>query len=214
MLSQASVASTLASHLLQASLQVINRKYAADMTGVLDSDFQREYLPCLEAGIRAFVQQLERRLSPTEPTRAALSQYLQSAPVAEEISHLLEPGAEIFDQERLLQLARQSPLLNPSLDSTGQSIAEAWRAFLQAFMKVAKTKSEMRQLFAITQDPEGLKDALELQNTAEKMNDLVDKIIEQQRSLRQEMQEFGEFLKAKAESAKQLAESLKRPESN
>ncbi|MBW4620773.1 MAG: hypothetical protein KME17_15635 [Cyanosarcina radialis HA8281-LM2] len=191
------------------ALKGLGNKYAVDINQVLNNKVQIAFEKCLKIAIRAFLDFFykngvlktneEKKIETKE--REIVFEYFKSTPVAEEIWHLLDPGAEIFDRGRLAKLGEEVftsnlPDLGASDSSTYQLIFDAWGEFLKAFSFASRSTPEFREFLRASYEAGSFKALANIEDVLEKMSGSVDRLQNEGSTARQAIEQYRDELKA------------------
>jgi hypothetical protein len=186
------------------ALKGLGNKYAVDVNNVLGREVELGFEKCLRIAIGAFLDFLWKhrvlKVNNGNKEREIIFEYFKTTPVAEEIWHLLDPGAEIFDRGRLAKLGEEVftsnlPDLGASKSLTYQLMFDAWGEFLKAFSFAARCNSPLREFLRASYEAGSFKALANIEDVLEKMSGSVDRLQNEGSTARQAIEQYRDELK-------------------
>jgi hypothetical protein len=180
----------------------LGKEYSVDASYVLGENIEPEFQQCLKVALKAFItyfsksQELvksrDRQLVDTKVD--AIVGYLESSSVAEEISHLLDPGAAYFDRGKLVQEGH-SMLLEHFDGLEPEVIWNAWGEFLKAFAFASRSASHLREFLRASYEAGSFKALSNIEDVLEKMGSAISEISSEELLAKQSIKEYIDELK-------------------
>lgn len=189
------VINSLASTILKASLRGLGIKYSVDIKYVLNERVEEEFQQCLNIATRAFITHVSEGRNLDKSQIKVISEYLKSSPVTEEIWHLLDPGAEIFDRGFLAQVANET-LSNIFGEATNKLIFDAWEEFLKAFSFASRSAPELREFLRASYEAGSFKALSNIEDVLEKMDSAINNLKNEELTVSEAINNYIGELKA------------------
>lgn len=181
-------------HLLKSSLGGLGRQYSLDIKYVLSENVEKQFLKCFNVALIAFIKFVSENRNFDKSQETLILEYLKSSVVSEEISHLLDPGSEIFDKGLLAQAAYET-LLPVFGESTQQVIFDAWEEFLKAFSFVSRSTPELREFLRASYEAGSFKALSNIEDVLEKMDNTISNLKDEELTLSNAIENYAEELK-------------------
>ena len=128
----------------------LGRRHSVDIKYLLDARIEEEFMRCLRVAMVAFLDKLLEKADLTgeadvEKFRNVLSRYFRSTSVTEELSKLLDPGFEVFDEHKVVVGATRSIKRADFPEFDESSALEAWKQFRKAFSFASRSAPKLRE---------------------------------------------------------------------
>jgi len=164
---------------------------------VISSAVTAEFKKCLNIAARAFLESIRKEVREKESLcgleERALTRYLESPEVAEEISHLLDPGVEIFDRGRVTQAARA--FLPEEVDEEVlQVIFNAWDNFLKAFSFASRSAPHLREFLRASYEAGSFRALANIEDVLDKMSNAIHEIDREELAMRKAVKSYFDEL--------------------
>jgi hypothetical protein len=193
------VANKIAGEVIQQALTKLGVSYSIgvqDIRYVLNNQVEEDIQKCLNIAIKAFVGNLLQSIDLKDDKKKInenskkIEKYLGSSSVAEEISHLLEPGSEFFDRGKLTQIG-YDVLKKEFEDITPKSIYNAWGEFLKAFSFASRSTPAFREFLRASYEAGSFRALSNIEDVLEKMNSVVSDINEVELDTRENIKNYA-----------------------
>jgi hypothetical protein len=188
------VASTAAT-IVANSIEELSNKYSVDVKYVLDRKVKADFQKCIELATKAFFNFISQNINLKDRERKAIIDYLQSSVVTEEISHLLDPGSEIFDRFILVDNAKIT-LFDVFGESTETIIFDAWNEFIKAFSFASRSAPELREFLRASYEAGSFKALSNIEDVLDKMNHAINNVKNEELTASNAIKLYAEELKS------------------
>ena len=176
------------------------KTYFGSTTGsqhLLSSEVKGEFQRCLRLATITFLESIGKEVRENENVcnfeERALIQYLESPEVTEEISHLLDPGVEVFDRGRVTQAAREF-LPKDVNEEVLQVIFDAWDNFLKAFSFASRSAHQLREFLRASYEAGSFRALANIEDVLDKMSNAVSEIDREELAMRKAVKTYFDEL--------------------
>jgi hypothetical protein len=184
----------LVSELSKSIRKALSRKHSVNIDYVLSGEIELEFSRCLNMATDAFLGSFQAKYELNNSQKNVVVEYLKSAIVSQEISHLLDPGIEYFDRGKLVQ-AGHSALQEHFAELTSEIILDSWDEFLKAFSFASRSTPHLREFLRASYEAGSFRSLSNIEDVLEKMEATIGEITQEEMLAKQSIREYLDELK-------------------
>lgn len=191
----------IAKAVVDLTLKHLSKRHSVEIPHVLDDRVCEQYTKAIRVAFTAFERRLSEDVSLDDRAYARLKSYLESEPVTEEVSKLLDPGFEFLDRGCLV--AELQDALGPELaDSTADA---AWGEFLKAFSFASRSLPELREFLRASYEAGSFSAISNISDALSRLGNEIDLVRGQESTLRTKISDYLQDLTRYGEWARRYS---------
>ncbi len=174
--------SALLDAVVRSALRALGLRHSVEEDQV-ESEVALEFRKAIRMGSLAFVKHLQESTDLSEQSVNLIAEYLKSPVVTDELSKLLDPGLEIFDEGKLAADFESMQAECPIVEVAASDILDAWQEFSKAFSFSSRSTPALREFLRASYEAGSFRAISNISDALRRIDDEIDLLSEQEAKL-------------------------------
>lgn len=163
---------------------------------VLDEKIKNQFKRCLKIATNTFLEHVKNRCEVGTATEYKIAQYMKSPAISEQISHLLDPGAEVFDRGEATQALDELFSEEYSISKLKEVVFDAWEEFLKAYSFASRSTPELREFLRASYEAGSFRSLSNIEESLNQLGEIVSGLSKEEVATEKAIEKYVEELKA------------------